>query len=300
MMNHNLFAPFYNWALGNYFLTVFRSERKSSLTFDSLKAAELAATLRTSIPSPLQSDSNLPHSPMGHILLSEIRQFNSAILDIMKSIRDGDESVLRSISAQKTPENWKNAANFSGESNLTRFISYLKNREFMLKVWLRSTLLPLPVDVRCVCNVRGLFEAFIAETAIERNWKCHEMELFVTFSMEKVHKLDCLVLENCWLFSGNFDFAKQQLIRVDKTPFLRIPQLVCHLIRDSPQSIGFKCPIFRSVPSREMSFGVDLERDCDGEVGNFVRYVWIDSSIPFSENCIGSTCIVCHFPDILT
>jgi hypothetical protein len=290
-------VPLRNWTFSRYFSSIFRfclSPR------EFLPGDIQAAVDKTLVALPgmvLPEDDSRFNSPTRAILLSEIEGFNFALMEIRRQLARSDGQMIECLVLDRTPRAWLELINVLGGDSLTKFLSFLKDRSFQLRVWLKGSVTPSPVDVRCVSNIRGLLEAYLIEAASVEHEIVTDLRLSVTIRNEKEPRRDALVLANCWVVAAAADPEIQSLSEGD-SPFSKIPQLVFEPVHRAMVDSSFpKIPLFKSLPNRELALARDFER-IDGEVANFICYLWMDSAIPEWNRTVNGTAIVCHMSEI--
>jgi hypothetical protein len=205
---------------------------------------------------------------------------------------DQDPNILVDLVNGKTPEQWLELMNIAFPAKLVKFLSYLVDKTFFLKVWLKSVDLPCPIDVRLISNVKGFFEAYIAETAFVKNMQVGQLALELGVMGERETRRGCIILTNCWLLAAGYDRENGTFVK-PHAPLVRLPQVTCEAIARRQSHNQFECPLFKSLPAREMALQSDFQR-VDGEVENLIRYVEIDSTVPESTNVANGVAIICH------
>jgi hypothetical protein len=232
---------------------------------------------------------------MRSFLLGEISMFNRAIIRIRDSMLRRDPAVLDSLAGDKTPDSWLYEIDFVGAVTVTKFLSFLKDKAFLLRVWLKGSVLPSPIDIRCISNIRGLFDSFLAESAVAKGKMVNELVPSVMIANDKVPKKDCLVLANCWLMSAGFDIEEKSVVP-GVTPFVNIPQLVWDIVPRENDTGGYPIPMFKSVPNRITALARDFER-VNGEVVNLVASVRLQTAVPEWQARLDGMAIVCHLSE---
>jgi hypothetical protein len=295
LMDDTVCVPFANLSLSKWFIEIL-ARLRPTISFRLETALKNIETALDSIPSQIPAVENRHFdSPLKVFLFSEIVLFNRGLALIRKQLLDKDPSVLDAVFQGNAAQGWLAALNISSPINLTKFLSYLADRTFFLKVWLKSGDLPMPVDVRLISNVKGLFSSYLSEAAVRGGRHLGELDFEFGIVGEKEMRKDCLVLTNCWLLSAGYH-EEAKVIVEPTAPFKKIPQLTCQVAEILRESTGFQCPMFKSLPSREYALEADFER-IDGEVENFVRYIELEAAVADAALVANGVAIVCHFPE---
>ena len=58
----------------------------------------------------------------------------------------------------------------------------------------------------------------------------------------------------------------------------------------------YKCPLFKSIPSEEFALDEDFTR-IDGEMENFIQYIYLPTNEPEWRHIANGTALVCHTTD---
>jgi hypothetical protein len=266
---------------------------------DPREARVAAETALASLPLEIALPAGKPlNSPLCVFLASEVQQFNRALAAVRAQLLRHDPAIHEDLVRGRTPHGWLAAVDQAAPESLLKFLSYVADKTFMLKVWLKSIEHPAPIDARLISNLRGLFDAYTLEAALARNVPVDRLALSWTVARERETRRDCLVLTNCWLMGAGYDEQAEACVEAAR-PFAPLPQLVCEV--KMAGQIQRKCPLplFKSVPAREFALHSDYER-VDGEVENFIRYIELDSTVPDWSNIANAAAVICHLAERFT
>jgi hypothetical protein len=256
-------------------------------------------TALSSIPSEIAIQSTRQwNTALAVFLLSEIQEFNYALEAIRGQLLRRDPAIVEDLLCGRTPQNWLAMVNQAAPIRLLKFLSYCADKSFLLKVWLKSTEPPSPIDVRLISNIRGLFEAYTIEVSLAQNIPAHQLGVEGTIIGERETRRDCLILTNCWLVGLRSDEESGACVEA-LHPFSLLPQLACEvklIVQGTKKSV---VPLFKSIPSREYALPTDYER-IDGELENFVRYIELDSTVQEWANIANSAAVICHIAERFT
>ena len=281
------------WNLSRYFVAPLAHMHVEPPFEDFDQAQKMAGnalvTMPTVIFAPDQSKFN---SPTSVYLLSEIESFNNAISAARRDLTEQDVDVVLAIGSDKAPKKWRETFDFAESSSFTRFLSHVNDRAFLLKVWLKGSVIPSPTDARLLTNVKGIFDSFLIEEALKRCKPASELDYrFILCADKTPFRTNGFILSNCWLVGVGH--ANQKLTTAT-TPFTRIAQLVCEVVDRSQSENLIKIPIFKKLPCSSISGPFNR---IDGEVDNFVRHAYIQSDIPQSSCTSNGACIVCQLAE---
>jgi hypothetical protein len=294
-MKEQYVVPLKDWSLSQYFGDCFRvfAGEKEFAVQEMLAALDKAfVSLPSTVVAP---DGGRFNSPLRVFLFSEIEAFNLGLIEIRRQMMTQDLEILRILASDRTPVLWLELINFVGAISLTKFLSNLKDRAFTLRIWLKATASPSPINVRRFGNLRGLLEAFITEQALLQGIPAGDLALSAQIANEAVPRKERMILTGCWLMSGGVDVDANEITE-GSAPFTTIPQLV---LRAEPrQSITglMPLPLFKSIPNRETALARDFER-IDGEATNLIAELMMPVTIPEWSVKLNGTAIVCHMPE---
>jgi hypothetical protein len=288
-------VPLRNWSFSRYFASpITKLIGKAQNTFE--EGMKMVENALVSIPLPITSDDESKfNTPMRSFLLSEISTFNQGIIRIRDSMLRRDAGILDSLAEDRTPESWLEEMDFVGAATVTKFLSFLKDKAFLLRVWLKGSVFPSPIDIRCISNIRGLFDSFFAEGALAKGTAVDGLVPSVMIANDKVPKKDCLVLANCWLMSAGFEIQDKSVVS-GTAPFIKIPQLVWDIVPRENDTGGHLIPVFKSVPNRMTALARDYDR-VNGEIVNLVASVKLQATVPEWRAKLEGMAIICHMSE---
>jgi hypothetical protein len=276
-----IIEPFLNWA----------SEEPIKNDVLTAKLRVVANSLPQFIPF-----SDEVKSPLLAFLLCEIRAFNRGLDLIRRQLNEPDQQTATYVWKDTVPPAWKEFIGYGGTDNIRTFLTLLKQKFTFYRDWFNSREFPQKIDVTFIRDVKGLLSSFLHEWAFEKGSPvdsvCYE------FSFSEVLPPRTLALDNLYLMGGGIDPQTHTLILPSRNArtFMLMRPLVCAVApRGSKGAKTFLVPLFRSIPHPDYVLESDQKR-IDGEVGNFVWYVPIQTNVPDRQLICEGAALICHLP----
>lgn len=358
LMEEKFGTPLRNWNTSRIIARLFQKlQKEPEIDLEGNKSQLMS--LLVSLPSPIStSDETKFSSPISLFILSEIERFNNCISEVKRSIITLDVDVYIAIKKETIPKKWRELCGYSGVTNFTKFVTYLKDKSSFLTNWIKNNKMTKQIDVRFIWNIKGLFMAFLNEESLNAQLPINELEYsYSTMTVEEemndlrginleknrsnakfINSVSgrSLVLTNISLMCGFYDSEKRVFTenKVKSLAFSKMPPLVCKVIQKMDLQLNskesenadklftksflsnedscvvisdpyngnsidqslYKCPLFKSIPSEEFALEEDFTR-IDGEMENFIQYIYLPTNEPQWRHIANGTALVCHITD---
>ncbi|OHT04291.1 Dynein heavy chain family protein [Tritrichomonas foetus] len=328
LMEEKFGTPLRNWNLSRMIIHRFNKLKdKPNINLDLVKPK--LESILVSLPSVIStSDESKFGSPIYIFLLSEIERYNATINEVKKSLINQEIDVCKAIVKEKVPERWKNMCGYSGVTVFTKFITYLRDKNSILILWMKDQNIPHPIDIRFICNIKGLFLSFLAEESIRLKIPMCKLKFEYTTKEiidESINKNSILSLSNISVMCGSYRETANSFVdnSPNQTAFSKMPTINCTITKKksklelNQQTIPtkednknkekeaekdheydgmFRCPLFKSIPTEEFSLIEDFQRN-DGEIENFIQYIYLPTDEPEWRHIANGTSLICHTTD---
>lgn len=322
MMNRTIGNLYQNWCMSKWVSKPFiKLSHENELISISEAKSKLNELITSKFPKTIKVSKDSMKTPTQIFLYGEIQLYNKLIVEMEEVINETlchskNNEFIELYRRNKFPKKWANDIKMSSSNHFTSFLKYLNKKCKMLSKWLKNSMVPTPVDVRYVSDLKSLMFSYLNEIAIQRQMTTDVLSFEFVFNSDETLKMNKnisiesfdgvnaaaggLLLSGLSLVAGNWDFNEGKLVLPNsKTqPISSMPELLCVPVKTKGKSQHvFICPLYRSIPSAHFMLENDMNV-VDGVAENLQWEIPLKSDVAEKLLVSSGVSLICQKPDI--